>query len=91
MNKQRRRDLAKVLEYLEAANQPLADALNDLEGIRDEESEAHETVAENFPDSEQAGRMAEAVDALEEAIGALNDMTEAHDNIVAAVENAMGV
>jgi prefoldin subunit 5 len=88
MNKQRRKDLDKVKEYLEAANQPLADAMTDLEGIRDEEEEALESVQENFPDSERASAMEAAVTALQEAIDALESMTGAYDEVVAAIETA---
>lgn len=89
MNKQRRKDLEKVKEYLEAANQPLADALNDLEGIRDEEEEAYESVNESFPGSERAEKMQEALDALNSAIEQVEAMTEAYDEAVGYIDTAV--
>jgi hypothetical protein len=63
MNRQRRKDLDKVREYLGAANQPLADALNDLEGIRDEEQEAFDGMPEGLAQSETGERIQEALEA----------------------------
>jgi hypothetical protein len=88
VNNARRKDLAKVREYLEAANQPLADAMTDLEGIRDDEQEAYDSVEENFPGSERAEAMQEAISALEEAISAVQTMTESYDEALAAIETA---
>lgn len=88
MNNQRRKDLGKVAEYLSAANQPLADALTDLEEIRSEEQEALDSVEESFPGSERAEQMAEAVSALENAIAAVEEMASQYDEAVQAVEEA---
>jgi len=88
MNKQRRKDLDKVREYLEAANQPLADALGDLEGIRDEEQEAFDNMPEGLQEADAGIRALEAIDALEEAISQVETMTEAYDEALANIETA---
>lgn len=88
MNKQRRKDLDKVLEYLAAANQPLADALNDLEAIRDEEQEAADSVSEQFPGTERADMMQEAASALDEAFAAVEEMATQCDNAIEAIGQA---
>lgn len=88
MNKQRRKDLDKVREYVEAANQPLADALNDLEGIRDEEQESYENLPESMQDGDRGQAMQEAIDALGEALMHLETMTGAYDDVLASIEQA---
>lgn len=88
MNKQRRKDLAKVLEYLAAANQPLADAITDLEGIRDEEQDAYDGMPEGLQSSERGEAAQAAIDAIGEALAAVEEMASQYDEAVSAIETA---
>lgn len=90
MNKQRRKELDKVVEYLNTADQSLADALNDLEGLRDEEQEAAEAVAETIPNSERVEIMEAAVNSLEDAISIIEGLSDSIDEAVAAIVEAKG-
>jgi hypothetical protein len=71
MNRQRRKTIEAVKKRIEDT---LADAITDLESVKDEEEEALENLPESLQDSDQAETMREAVSALENAISALEDL-----------------
>lgn len=88
MNKQRRKDLDKVLAYLEEINDVIGAVQNDLQGIKDEEDEARESVEAAFPNTDRVYDMQAACDALEEALSAAETMASAYDDIVSHIETA---
>lgn len=88
MNKERRKDLDKIREYIEAAKTPLDDALADLESVKDEEQEAAESVEENFPGTERAEAMAESASSLEEAHSTLESLIDELASVLESIEEA---
>lgn len=69
MNKQRRKELASILNDLE-------DLRSRLEAVSEEEQEAFDNIPENLWGSERYEKAEEAVDALEEALSSIEDIAD---------------
>jgi hypothetical protein len=66
----------------------LTEAVQDLEMVKDEEQEALDSVSENFPGSERADIMQEAVNYLAEAEATVQQMLDSLDEAKDAIEAA---
>ena len=83
MNKQRRKDIGRVIDDLMSID--LVSIQDAIQMIVDEETEAHEMLPENLQESERADAMQEGIDSLESACEAVNnietEITECFDNL----------
>ena len=68
MNKQRRKELQRILDIVQ-------EAIEGLEPLRDEEIEYRDNIPENMQSSEIYEKANDAVDALDEAISCLEETT----------------
>ena len=76
MNKQRRKQLADIIEQLESLK-------SELEEVKEQEEEAFENMPESFQESDRGERMQEVIDILD---GACSSIEEAIDGITEAQE-----
>lgn len=76
MNAERRKQLHKLSEILDAAK-------SDLESIRDDEQKTFDNMPESIQGGEKGDTVTAAIDALEEAVG---DLDNALSNISTAAE-----
>ena len=74
MNKIRRKNLAEIIERLEALKSEIEDIASDLEALKDEEEEYLDNIPENLQGSERYERAESAVDALDGAMSDLEDI-----------------
>ena len=72
MNKARRKDLADIIEKLEALDALREEIREELAAVRDEEQEALENMPEGLQYSERGERMREYVDTMESVTGELD-------------------
>lgn len=77
MNKARRAEIAEVQGRVEELIENLTVAKGDLESIRDDEQDYLDNMPEAFQEGEKGEAAQAAIDALEEAIGAIEELTEA--------------
>lgn len=75
MNKQRRKEIEKVVSQLE-------DIQADIDALRDEEEEAYDNLPESLQDSERGEAMQEAIDQLEEASSSVGDAIDYLNELV---------
>ena len=76
MNKQRRKELGKLIDQLEEVK-------SKIETIKDEEESAYDNMPESLQDGDSGQRMQDAIDALDYAIGGFDDII---DNIHEAID-----
>lgn len=87
MNKDRRKDIAKVIADIGALDLPnIEDFINDVESIRDEEQEYLDNMPEGLRYSGNGERAEEAISALEEAIDALNEIADSLERLTEVVD-----
>lgn len=75
MNKDRRKNLATIIETLEAMK-------SSLEDVRDEEESAFDNLPESIQESERGETMQEIVDALYDACDSLEETIDSLNEIV---------
>ncbi len=75
MNKSRRKNLATIIETLEAMK-------SSLEDVRDEEESAFDNLPESIQESERGETMQEIVDALYDACDSLEETIDSLNEIV---------
>lgn len=75
MNKTRRKNLATIIETLEAMK-------SSLEDVRDEEESAFDNLPESIQESERGETMQEIVDALYDACDSLEETIDSLNEIV---------
>lgn len=75
MNKARRKNLATIIETLEAMK-------SSLEDVRDEEESAFDNLPESIQESERGETMQEIVDALYDACDSLEETIDSLNEIV---------
>jgi hypothetical protein len=85
MNKQRRKNINDVIKRLTAVQSEfdkseLSDIKSDIEGIRDEEQDYFDNMPESLQGGEKGDAAQEAVNAMEDAIGYLEEVE--NDEIV---------
>lgn len=73
MNKIRRKELARIVEKLEAMDALRLEVQEELEAVLDEEQEALDNMPESLQDSEKGQQMQEYIDAMESAMSDLED------------------
>ena len=73
MNKIRRKELAKIVEKLEALDALRAEIQEELEAVMDEEQEALDNMPESLQDSEKGCQMQEYIDAMQCALDDLEN------------------
>ena len=69
MNKQRRKELASLIDKLE-------DVKSKIETIKGEEEMAYDNMPESLQDGDKGQRMQDAIDALDYAIDGFDDIIE---------------
>ncbi|MFK0338738.1 hypothetical protein ACIQT7_15835 [Agrobacterium deltaense] len=69
MNKERRKEIARAAAMIEEAK-------GILETCRDEEQEYYDNMPESFQDGDKGNAAQEAIDALEEAVSSLGEITD---------------
>lgn len=75
MNKDRRKNLATIIETLEAMK-------SSLEDVRDEEESAFDNLPESIQESERGETMQEIVDALYDACDSLEETIDSLNEII---------
>lgn len=75
MNKTRRKNLATIIETLEAMK-------SSLEDVRDEEESAFDNLPESIQESERGETMQEIVDALYDACDSLEETIDSLNEII---------
>lgn len=68
MNKLRRKELARIIEKLEALDSLRAEIQEELETVMDEEQEAFDNMPESLQESERGEQMQEYIDAMQYAM-----------------------
>ena len=69
MNKARRKRIQELKDKL-------LDILTEIEGIKDDEQEAYDSLPESFQDGDKGSKMSEAVDNLDSAYSSLEEVGE---------------
>jgi prefoldin subunit 5 len=75
MNKLQRKDL-------EGLKEKIGEVMEDIEQIRDDEQDKFDNTPENLQDGEQAEKVYQGIDLLEELIDELNTSKEKIDEII---------
>lgn len=73
MNKIRRKELAHIIEKLEALDALRAEIQEELETVMDEEQEAFDNMPESLQESERGEQMQEYIDAMQYAMDDLEN------------------
>ena len=79
MNKARRKAIANLIDRLDTLKGVADEIRSDLETIKDEEREAFENLSESFQEGDRGQAMEAAADALEEAVGAIDEIGDSID------------
>lgn len=74
MNKIRRKELASIVAKLEALDALRLEIKDELEAVMDEEQEALDNLPESLQESERGEQMQEYLDAMESALGDLEEI-----------------
>ena len=88
MNNERRKEITKLYERIDATVSDLEDMISATEELRDEEQEAFDNLPESMQASERGEKMEAAVSALNEAIEALEAARDSLDEAKTACETA---
>lgn len=86
MNNDRRKDLADIRGQLEELNATFDDLKTRLEQCKDDEQEYYDNMPESLQGGEKGERAQAAVDALDEAYNALDEIS--FDDVIANIETA---
>ncbi|MFJ6324059.1 MULTISPECIES: hypothetical protein [unclassified Rhizobium] len=76
MNKERRKEIARAIAMIEEAK-------SILETCRDEEQDYYDNMPESFQDGQKGEDAQTAIDALDEGVSSLDDVSQALGDIVA--------
>jgi hypothetical protein len=81
MNKQRRKEIYEIIMKLQNVGnkEDLGDCINDLENVREDESEYFENIPENLQNSQRAYDSEEALGTLDDVLDELNDAYDSDD------------
>lgn len=83
MNKQRRKEISRIIEEIESAvstaKEKLEELQIDIESVRDEEQEYMDNMPENLQGSERYETAEQAVDNLDNAASSIEELIEAID------------
>lgn len=75
MNKERRKQIDGIIARIEQELSPLVDEIREaIEEVRDEEQEYFDNMPESLQGGDKGNLAEAAVDALEEAVGAFDDL-----------------
>lgn len=85
MNKQRRAVLEDIIQRLNSASEIIADALDDLNGAKDEEQEYFDVMPESLQGGERGQAAEEAISWMEDASGNLEDVVSTLDDAMATI------
>ena len=88
MNAQRRKALADLMDRITKLGKDRDDIKNELETLRDEEQESFDNMPEGLQQGDRGQAMEEAIGELEEAISALEEFDT--DSINGSIDNARG-
>lgn len=72
MNNARRKELTRIANELETLFDQLSEVVSQLESVKEEEQETYDNMPESFQNGDKGERVTAAVDALEEAISAVD-------------------
>ena len=86
MNRERRKQIAAAREKIDGIAADIQAAIEALQEIRDDEEGARDGLPASLQEGERAQQMQESIDALEEAIAALESFDA--DDIGEALERA---
>lgn len=87
MNEPRRKNLRKVIKSLQEMKEETICPLHDLlEDTASEEEETRDSCPENLQGSDRYCDSEEASEYMEEALAAMNDMMDAIENVIEALE-----
>ena len=75
MNKERRATIAALQERMQTLIDEATQLREDIEGVRDEEQDYLNNMPESLQNGEKGEKAQAAIDAMEEAINYLDDMT----------------
>lgn len=92
MNKTRRQAIDKIKERIEKElpSDTINSILEDIEALRDEEQESLDNMPENLQGSERYETSEAAVDSLDEAYSALEELNDNIQNALDYLEDAKG-
>ncbi|GAA5666925.1 hypothetical protein Brsp07_05447 [Brucella sp. NBRC 14130] len=88
MNKARRKAIADLIDRLDTLKGIADEIRSEVETIKDAESEAFENLSESFQGSERGQAMEAAAYALEDAVGAMDEIGSTIDQAVGYLNTA---
>jgi uncharacterized coiled-coil DUF342 family protein len=74
VNKEQRKTLARLVDDADELRGKIDDLKAEIETVRDEEQDKFDNLPENFQDGDRGQRMQAAIDAMDEAIQALENI-----------------
>ena len=88
MNNERRKEIDRLMERVNSLLSDLSEIKDSIENVRDEEQEYLDNLPENMVDGERAEKAQAAIDAIEEALGSLDDSETSLEGINTSLETA---
>lgn len=88
MNNSRRKELANLIDRIEAMQGAIDDIKGDLEAVRDDEQEYRDNMPESLGDGDKGQRADEVVSTLDDALGDLGDIESTMETIRDALNAA---
>lgn len=86
MNKDRRKELSRIVGMIEGLSGTISEAISALESARDEEQEYFDAMPESFQGGEKGEQAQASIDNMGEAISALEEIDL--DAIIGSIEAA---
>ena len=86
MNNERRKQIDALLERLKGLQEEAAGIQSDLEDVQSDEQDYYDAMPESFQNSEKGERAMAALDAIQEAINAIESFDI--DGIISSLETA---
>ena len=88
MNKIRRKNIQQLITKIPELQGEMETLLEDIEAVKDEESEYLENIPENMQSSERYERAETAVECLESAYDTFEEAKDSLDDVVSSLEEA---
>lgn len=76
MNKERRAKLSKLQERMQELIEQANQLREDIDAVRDEEQEYFDNMPESLQNGEKGEKAQAAIDAMDEAVGYLDELTD---------------
>jgi prefoldin subunit 5 len=90
MNRERRKELDRILAALDPLTGPLEEARDDLENCRSEEQDYYDAMPEAFQNGDRGQAASEAADQLQTAYDALDQAVSSLAEAIEAINTAKG-